>query len=71
MRWWHKIILVITIVISILLAGAYLAMFVSPESFWPLAFLGLGYFPILVAYLLFMLIWFFLRKKVFYFCSYF
>jgi len=67
MRWWHKIILVITIVISILLAGAYLAMFVSPESFWPLAFLGLGYFPILVVYLVFMLIWFFLRKKVFYF----
>ena len=66
MKWWHKIILFFTILVGIALAGAYLAMYVSPESFWPLAFIGLGYLPILIAYLLFVFIWFFLRKKIFY-----
>ena len=67
MRWWHKIILFFTILTTIALTGAYLAMYISPESFWPIAFIGLGYFPILVVYLFFMLLWFFMRKKVFYF----
>ncbi len=66
MRWWHKIILVFTIIVLILLMGSYIAMYVSPESFWPLAFIGLGYFPILVIYLFFLVIWFFIRKKVFF-----
>lgn len=67
MKWWQKIILGITILVLILLVGAYLAMYISPEDFWPIAFLGLGYFPILAAYLFFMVIWFFMRRKVFYF----
>lgn len=66
MKWWHKIILFFTLLTTILLAGAYLAMYISPESFWPVAFVGLSYFPILVLYLFFMLIWFFLRRKIFY-----
>lgn len=65
MKWWHKIILFFTILIAVALGGAYLAMYISPEDFWPLAFLGLGYFPILIVYLFFCLIWFFMRKKVF------
>jgi len=67
MKWWHKIIFFFTILTSVFLAGAYLAMYISPESFWPLAFVGLGYFPILVGYLFFMLLWFFMRRKIFYF----
>ena len=67
MKWWHKIILFFTILVVIAMGGAYLAMYVSPEDFWPLAFLGLGYFPILIVYLFFALIWFFLRRKIFYF----
>ncbi len=66
MKWWHKIILGITLLNLLFLIGTYLAMYISPESFWPVAFIGLGYFPILVAYLFFMVIWFFLRKRVFY-----
>ncbi|MFI5171491.1 MAG: endonuclease/exonuclease/phosphatase family protein [Chitinophagales bacterium] len=66
MKWWHKIFLVITILVLVLLIGSYIAMYVSPESFLPLAFIGLGYFPLLIIYLLFLVIWFFIRKKVFY-----
>ena len=66
MKWWHKLILIFTILNLILLIGAYMAMYISPESFWPVAFIGLGYIPVLVVYLFFMVIWFFIRKKVFY-----
>ncbi len=66
MKWWQKILLVKTILLAILLIGAYLAMYVSPETFWPIAFLGLGYFPILMVYIFLMLLWLFIRKKIFY-----
>lgn len=66
MRWWQKLILFITIIFALLLIGAMLAMYISPEKFWPLAFLGLGYFPILLCYMFFMLLWLFMRRKIFY-----
>lgn len=66
MRWWQKIIFVLTLIVGLLLTGAMLAMYISPEKFWPLAFLGLGYFPIMLAYLFFMLIWLFMRRRIFY-----
>ena len=66
MKWWHKIILVFTIIVLIALLGSYIAMYISPESFWPLAFIGLGYFPLLIVYLIFIAIWFFIRRKVFF-----
>lgn len=65
MKWWHKVIFGFTILAGILYLGAWLAMFISPEFFWPIAFLGLGYFPILCFYLLNMLIWLFIRRKIF------
>jgi len=66
MRWWHKLVLGITIVVSLLYTGSILAMFISPEYFWPIAFAGLAYFPIICVYLIFIIIWLFLRKKVAY-----
>jgi len=67
MKWWHKVIFFFTILLVIAMGGSYLAMFISPEDFWPTAFLGLGYFPLLIVYLLFCVFWFFVRKKIFYF----
>ena len=41
---------------------SYLAPYVHPQTFWPLAFFGMGYFPILVINLLFIVIWVILRR---------
>lgn len=47
--------------LSILLA--YLATFIDPKAFWPLAFFGLAYPLLLVANLFFIVFWFVLRSK--------
>jgi len=65
MKWWQKILFGLTILTGVLYLGAYLSMYISPEDFWPLAFLGLGYFPIICAYLLFTVIWAFMRPRIF------
>lgn len=64
MKWWHKIVFGFTILIGLLYLGSYLAMFISPEVFWPLAFLGLAYFPIICLYVIFTIIWFFIQRRI-------
>ena len=51
----------------ILLLLAYLAPFVPPDTFWPLAFFGLAYPYIMFLNLLFLLIWALLRSGKFWF----
>ncbi len=48
---------------AILLFLAYLAPFVPPDYFWPLAFFGLAYPYLLILNLLFLLFWIFFRSK--------
>lgn len=43
---------------------SYLAPSINPKTFWPLAFFGMAYFPILLLNLLFVLLWLF-RKPVY------
>lgn len=47
---------------------SYLAPYVDPQTFWPLAFFGLGYPILLLANLIFILYWL-LRKSTFFFLS--
>ena len=65
MKWWQKVILGFTILVGVLYLGSWLAMFISPEFFWPISFLGLGYFPVVILYSICMIIWLFMRRKIF------
>lgn len=58
----NKIILIFNILASIALVGSYLAMQISPEKFYPLAFLGLFYPAILFINFLFVFYWLFLFR---------
>ncbi len=42
---------------------SYLSMFVSPEYFWMLAFMGLGYPILLIVNILFVIYWLIVRRK--------
>jgi len=44
---FNKIVFAVNLVFAILLFGSYLSLYISPSTFYPFAFLGLGY-PILV-----------------------
>jgi endonuclease/exonuclease/phosphatase family metal-dependent hydrolase len=54
---FNKLVLVANIVAVITLLIAYLASFVDPDSFWPVAFFGLAYPAILLVNLLFIIYW--------------
>ncbi|MDF3077264.1 MAG: Endonuclease/exonuclease/phosphatase [Sphingobacteriaceae bacterium] len=52
-----KSLLIINIGLAVLLLLSYLASVVNPASFWPLAFLGLGYPFLLLVNFLFIVFW--------------
>lgn len=60
-----KIILVLNILAAFALISAYISAFVSPASFWPLAFFGLMFPFILIINILFVLFWAIFRKYLF------
>ena len=65
MRKFVKRILVIAnVVFAILLLIANLSVFISPEILWPIAFLGLVFFPLVLINLGFYIFWFSKLKKV-------
>ncbi len=50
--------------ISALFLGlSYVSPFISPQDFWPFAFIGLAYYYLLLVNLGFMLLWLFLRRR--------
>src|ERR1700741_1695358 len=55
---FNKILLWINCVLIISLLGAICSKYISPDSFWILAFLGLGFPIILFANLVFVIYWF-------------
>ncbi|MGE5425288.1 MAG: endonuclease/exonuclease/phosphatase family protein [Syntrophothermus sp.] len=57
------IFLILNIIFVLCLLLSYLAPYISPEKFWPLAFFGLAYPLFLAINLLFILIWLILWKK--------
>lgn len=58
-----KIILLANIVLALLLLGSYLAPMTDPQGFWPVAFLGMAYLPLLCLNALFILIWLFRKRS--------
>ncbi len=62
---FHKILFGVNLAFVLALGIAYLAPYVSPVGFWPIAFAGLGY-PVLAAFnFLFVLYWILFKKRLF------
>lgn len=61
--FFMKLILTVNCILAVFLLISYLAPFVNPASFWPIAFFGLGYPFLLFANVGFVLFWIFYRAK--------
>lgn len=64
----NKVIFILNIIVAALLLCSYLAPSVSPQSFWPLSFLGLSYFILVIINLCFAFYWL-MRAKLWVFIS--
>lgn len=53
----NKIVFVLNIIAAALLLGSYLSPVISPQTFWPVSFLGLAYIPLLIANVVFVVYW--------------
>src|SRR5690606_33950122 len=59
-----KIILVINMIAVAFLLLSYLAPIVKPQSFWPIAFMGIAYPVFLAINILFVLFWLFRKPSI-------
>ena len=64
MSWWLQLLKWINILVGVMLLGAYLGTHISPNSLGYLYFFGLGYPILLSIAIMFMLLWFFVNKKL-------
>lgn len=58
-----KVALILNVLAVIMLLISYLSPFVDPRRFWPFAFFGLAYMPLLLLNVFFFLLWFFVRGR--------
>ncbi|HNW98955.1 MAG TPA: endonuclease/exonuclease/phosphatase family protein [Bacteroidales bacterium] len=58
-----KLIFLLNIFIAVFLLLSYVAVYISPAKFWPIAFLGIAYPIIFLANFLFIIFWLLVRKK--------
>ncbi|MBL4715231.1 MAG: hypothetical protein JKX95_01245, partial [Bacteroidia bacterium] len=56
-NYLNKFIYLLNVIAAALLAVSYLASYISPEQFWPMAFFGLLYPILLVINIFFVLFW--------------
>lgn len=59
----QRILFILNMLALIAICLSYLSMFVSPEYFWMLAFMGLAHPILLIINILFVVYWLFVRKK--------
>jgi len=64
-KYLRKTIFVFNIIVSALLVFSYLAAYISPIDFYGFAFLGLIYSFLLIANIIFIIVWIFLKSKYF------
>lgn len=58
-----KVTLILNVLAVIMLLISYLSPYIDPRTFWPFAFFGLAYMPLLLLNVLFMLFWLFIRNR--------
>jgi endonuclease/exonuclease/phosphatase family metal-dependent hydrolase len=63
LRFWLRPFWYLTLLAALLLLGAYLAVHVPPDRFWPFALLGMAYPYLLAVHLFLFLAWLLLRPK--------
>lgn len=63
LNWFTKLLVFLNFLAAIGILLSYLATYVSPEDFWPLAFFGLAYPAILIANVFFFVFWGILRNR--------
>ena len=56
-RFFSKIVLIVNVIAALLLLISYLAPFIDPNTFWPVAFFGLAYPVFLLLNIVFILYW--------------
>jgi len=61
--YFSKTVLICNTIAVVLLLLSYAASFINPKTFWPIAFLGLGYLPILLLNLGFVFYWLIRKPK--------
>lgn len=61
--WFSRFVLFLNYAAVIGLLFSYLAPFVNPKSFWPIAFVGMAYPVLLIFNVAFILYWFFRKPK--------
>ncbi|MBT3207767.1 MAG: endonuclease/exonuclease/phosphatase family protein [Bacteroidetes bacterium] len=59
----NKIFLIINLILIVVLFFSYLASHVNPSKTWVIAFFGLAYPQILIANIIFIILWFFRKPK--------
>ncbi|MEJ6981846.1 endonuclease/exonuclease/phosphatase family protein [Pedobacter sp. P351] len=62
--WLQRTLFVLNILASLMLVLSYLASFISPTTFWPIAFIGLAYPALLLFNIFFAVFWLF-KKPLF------
>jgi len=60
-----KLFLVLNIIVVLPLLCSYLAAYIPPDRFWPIAFIGLAYPVLVILNLLFVIFWLILVRKYF------
>lgn len=67
--FFSKTVFICNLVATAFLVLSYAASFINPKTFWPLAFFGLGYLPILLVNLVFVIFWLLRKPKIALFMS--
>ena len=60
-----RLLLLLNVIVVLPLLSSYLAPYVPPDRFWPIAFIGLAYPVLVIVNLLFMIFWLILVRKYF------
>src|SRR3546814_6290670 len=55
--FFSKAVLLANILVAVALLFSYLAPVINPQTFWPIAFFGIAYLPLLVVNGLFVIYW--------------
>jgi endonuclease/exonuclease/phosphatase family metal-dependent hydrolase len=63
MRWLVSLLEWINLLLVLITFLCYLAPYISPVTFWPASFVGLSYPWLLLAHVLFILLWALMKKK--------
>lgn len=61
--WFGNMLLVINFLAAILLLISYITPWIDPKVFWPMALFGVAYLHLLIANILFVLIWLFKHPR--------